>query len=480
MAEEREPPETASEQMTARVTLRSKAVTLPVMALICLMFTSGCQPTADELDLASNSDQIEETSNDEGVMHDSSSSIGTTSPPIRATAASAEEETVVDTTPVLKVTRLPVFRMAAWKWVRGEKVFGREGPEVIPIAWSNEQIPLKIIAADQGEIAVVDFYERALTIYRGDDNPLPGDYITGVTITQGGGLVVATASDSLPRVAYFLDSDLGQTPRVLRPSRTSATLHGFANTLDILADQNSSLVWMLQHDDQQMDNDQVKTETWVDLVDVNTGEAVMTADIEGSYWIAGVLDEGLLLGGGGIHILGRDGNLREIAIEGVMYHWILAAHGQHFAVQNEDGEIVIIDIESNRAHPITKPEPGTWTRNGIPFTYTRSIAKTRSDSFVIGFRPTEGDWSLYEIGLSGKSIRKLGEYPTPLLTEKEEKHLYKPLFNSVSTADGDTVLAFTGWPTDPQDTTTISTIDDTGSLVPIVRLPLGYFVLDAG
>lgn len=468
--------------MTAQVPIHLRPVLLPVIAFVCLVFASGCQPTADELDLTNNPAQLEETSSAEGGMQDTSlsSSIGTTAPPIRATAASAEEETVVDTTPLLKVTRLPVFRMAAWKWVRGEKVFGREGPEVIPMAWYDEPIPLKIIAADQGEIAVVDFYERVLTVYRGDDNPLPGDYIEGVTITQSGGLVVATASDSLPRVAYFPDSDLGQTPRVLQPSRTSATLHGSANTLDILADQNSSLVWMLQHDDQQMDNDQVKTETWVDLVDVDTGEAVMTADIEGSYWIAGIVDEGLLLGSNGIHILDRDGNLREISIEGVMYHWILAAHGQHFAVQDEDGEMVIIDIEGNSGHPITKPEPGTWTPNGIPFTYTRSIAKTRSDSFVIGFRPTEGDWSLYEIGLSGKSIRKLGEYPTPLLTEKEEKHLYKPLFNSVSSAGGDTVLAFTGWPTDPQDTTTISTIDDTGRLVPVVRLPLGYFVLDAG
>ena len=102
--------------------------------------------------------------------------------------------------------------MAAWKWERGKKVYGEEGPEVIPLAWSDEPIPLKIIAADRGEIAVVDFYERALTVYRGDDNPLPGDVINGVTITQNGGLVVATADDSLPRVAYFPDSDLGQTP----------------------------------------------------------------------------------------------------------------------------------------------------------------------------------------------------------------------------------------------------------------------------
>ena len=71
--------------MNASATIRLRAVTLPVIALICLMFTSGCQLTADdELDLTSNSAQLEETSSDEGVMdegvrHDASSSIGTTS-----------------------------------------------------------------------------------------------------------------------------------------------------------------------------------------------------------------------------------------------------------------------------------------------------------------------------------------------------------------------------------------------------------------
>ena len=475
-AHRREGPSPSRPKQTdeCQVNIRLRAKILPAAALVCLMFTGSCQVTTDYVDLPSDPYQLNEREDRADVVLPNPSSTGATMPSV-----AEETDVVVAATPLLEVTRLPVFRMAAWKWVRGKKVYGEEGPEVIPLAWSDEPIPLKIIAADRGEIAVVDFYERALTVYRGDDNPLPGDVINGVTITQNGGLVVATADDSLPRVAYFPDSDLGQTPRALRPSRTSATLHGFANTLDILADQEGSLVWMLQYDDQQIDTDQAKTETWVDLVDVDTGEAVMTADIEGEYWMAGVVDEGLLLGGNGIHILGRDGNLREIAIERVMYHWILAAHGQQFAVQDKDGEIEIIDIESNRVHPITKPEPGTWTRNGIPFTYTRSIAKTRSDSFVIGFRPTEGDWSLYEIGLSSKSIRKLGEYPTPQLIEKEEKHLHKPLFSSVSAADGESVLAFTGWPTDPLDSTTISIVDDTGSLVPIVRLPLGFFVLDA-
>lgn len=459
--------------MTAQA-IRFRAMILPVAAFVCLLFTGSCQVTTDYVDLPSEPDQMNERDDRADVIRHDPPSTGATIPSV-----AEGTDVVVDTTPLIEVARLPVFRMAAWKWVRGKKVYGEEGPEVIPLAWYDEPIPLKIIAADQGEIAVVDFSERALTVYRGDDNPLPGDAINGATFTQSGGLVVATASDSLPRVAYFPDSDLSQTPRVLQPSRTSSTLHGSANTLDILADQEGSLVWMLQYEDQQIDTDQVKTKTWVDLVDVDTGEAVMTADIEGEYWMAGVVDEGLLLGGNGIHILGRDGNLREIAIEEVMYHWILAAHGQHFAVQDKDGEILIIDIESNRVHPITKPEPGTWTRNGIPFTYTRSIAKTRSDSFVIGFRPTEGDWSLHEFDLSSKSTRKLGEYPTPQLIEEEEKHLHKPLFSTVSAAEGKIVLAFTGWPTDPLDTTTISTIDDTGSLVPVVRLPLGYFVLDA-
>ena len=385
-----------------------------------------------------------------------------------------------DETPLLKVIRLPVFRKEIPDGLR-EEISGGEGPEIVPMIWDGEPMPLKIIAGGSG-LVVVDFYEKVLTVYRGDDDPLTGDAIDGVTITQNGGLIVATASDSLPSVSYFPDSDLSQSPRALRPSRTSSSPYGISPNLDILADQDGSLVWMLQYDYQRMDTDQEKVETWVDLVDFDTGEAVMTADIEGDYRIAGIVDEGLLLdqahveGGRGIYILDRDGHLWEIAVDygKVKPYWILAAHGQHFALLDEDREIVVIDTETNRAQPITKPGPGAWTPTGIPDIPTRSLTRTQADEFIIGFRPAEGDWSLYGISLANQSVRKIGEYDTPPLVETEHKYLSKPLFSAVSVADGDIVLAFTGW-----EPTTINIVGEGGGLIPAASLPKGYFVLDA-
>ncbi len=239
---------------------------------------------------------------------------------------------------------------------------------------------------------------------------------------------------------------------------------------------------MVQYDYQLIDTDQEKVETWVDLVDIDTGEAVMTADIEGDYRIAGIVDEGLLLdqahveGGRGIYILDRDGHLREIAVdyEKVKPYWILAAHGQNLALWGEDREIVIIDTENNRMHPIDKPGPGAWTPTGIPDIPTRSLTRTQADEFIIGFRPAEGNWSLHGISLANQSVRKIGEYDTPPLVETEHKYLSKPLFSAVSAADGDMVLAFTGW-----EPTTINIVGEGGGLIPAVSLPKGYFVLDA-
>lgn len=389
-----------------------------------------------------------------------------------------ETDVVVDTKPLLKVTRLPVFRMAAWKWVRGKKVFGKEGPEVIPIAWYDEPIPLKIIAeGETSSLAVVDLYEGVLKVYRQGDHLIPGGYVGGVSITPRGGLVVTTNSGSGPWLAYFPDSDLSKQPVALRPR-----INDSAHRLDALADQNDSLVWMLQYDYRQTDTDQKQVETWVDLVDVDTGEAVMTADIEGNYRIAGIVDEGLLLdqahveGGRGIYILDRDGDLREVTVdyEEVKPFWIVAAHGQHFALKDEDREIVIIDTVTNGVHPIAKPEPGAWTTTGIPDIPTHSLTKTQADEFIIGFRPTEGDWSLYAISLASQSVRKLGEYDAPPLGETEHKYLSKPLFSAVSVAGGGAVLAFTGW-----KPTTINIVNDTGGLIPVVNLPDGYYILDA-
>ena len=461
--------------MQAQTGIRFRAKMLPAAALVFLMFTGGCRLTHEVELSSSNPAQLGDAEDSAGAGMNDASSTGARPPSVVEDTYGAADET-----PLLKVTRLPVFRKETPDGMR-EEISGGEGPEIIPMIWDSEPMPLKVIAGGSG-LAVVDFYEGVLKVYRRGVHLTSRGVVDGVSITQNGGLVVATHSDSVPEITYFPDSDLGQTPRALRPSKTSSTPYGISPNLDILADQNGSLVWMVQYDYQQMDTDQEKVETWVDLVDVNTGEAVMTADIEGDYRIAGIVDEGLLLdqahveGGRGIYILNRDGNLREIAVdyEKVKPYWILAAHGQHFALWDEDREIVIISTESNRIHPIDKPGPGAWTPTGIPDIPTRSLTRTQADEFIIGFRPTEGDWSLYGISLANQSLRKIGEYDTPPLVETEHKYLSKPLFSAVSVADGDIVLAFTGW-----EPTTINIVGDNGGLIPAASLPKGYYVLDA-
>ena len=459
--------------MNVQASIRFRAKILPAATFACLVFTSSCQPTPDEVELpTSNPARIGGAEDSAGAVMPDPSSTG-------AAPSSAAEGTsgATDEKPLLKVTRLPVFRKEMSDGMK-EEIPKEGGPEVIPIIWDNDPIPLKVIAeGGSGGLAVVDFYEGVLKVYRRGDHLIPGGYVDGVSVTPRGGLVVTTNSGSAPWLAYFPDSDLSKQPVALRPR-----INDSAHRLDALADQNDSLVWMLQYDYRQTDTDQKQVETWVDLVDVDTGEAVMTADIEGHYRIAGIVDEGLLLdqahveGGRGIYILDRDGDLREVTVdyEEVKPFWIVAAHGQHFALKDEDREIVIIDTVTNGVHPIAKPEPGAWTTTGIPDIPTHSLTKTQADEFIIGFRPTEGDWSLYAISLASQSVRKLGEYDAPPLGETEHKYLSKPLFSAVSVAGGGAVLAFTGW-----KPTTINIVNDTGGLIPVVNLPDGYYILDA-
>ena len=103
----------------------------------------------------------------------------------------------------------------------------------------------------------------------------------------------------------------------------------------VSADRIASLVWILQRDHQDMDGRPKVSDTWIDLVSIDTGKAVMTADLKGDYGMVGIVDSGLLLkededyGDGRVVVLGRDGTLQNIVVDPGR---IVAAHGQHVAL----------------------------------------------------------------------------------------------------------------------------------------------------
>ena len=243
-------------------------------------------------------------------------------------------------------------------------------------------------------------------------------------------------------------------------------------------------------------------ETWVDLVSIDTGETVMTANIEGEYRMRGVLDDGLVLREITTRIVKDDSysddekvekeeeRILVLSINGIQQHvelspggpfegWrggfrIIETHGRYLALlRNDRREMMALDVETNITYPVAKPTTGIWTPNGVPTIPTSSVDPTHSDEFVIGFRPTRGEWSLHKIRLSDRSVSQLGEYAG---ARPREIYPYKPRFAAESVANGQAVLAFTAA---PNNSRLINIVDDYGNLLPVSILPADHFIFDA-
>ncbi len=329
---------------------------------------------------------------------------------------------------------------------------------------------------------VADFAKNVFNIYQTGEHQVPGGGVDSVSITAEGDAVIVTPGNSIPQVSFFPEADFSKQPTPLRPSKIS-NAHGIsAYSLDVITDRTNSMIWMLQLEYLEINSQQEVIETWVDLVNVYSGEPVLTFVLQERYVIGGVIDDGLvLIGKGRILILEHDGNLHSFKVElENPASWQngfrpIAAHGKHIALLRPDGqEMVIVDVESQMATPVANPGPGVWIPSRIPVIPIASFPITQGNQFVIGFRSTTGDWSLHTISLPEQSSRQLGEYPGP-----KPKYPTQPLFWANSATDGNLVLAFTGWPTAPEDFSLMNVVKDDGTLIPIVRFPENYFILDA-
>lgn len=369
------------------------------------------------------------------------------------------------------VRRLPVYR--------GSAPLGG-GPIVLPLSWSGGPINAKVIAANLSPpyFVVLDLSEGVVKFYPPGDHYMHMYSVNSAILTARGDALLVLDRGNGYNVYIIPDADFSRPSTRLNPSTVETPNSGVLPELDALANQTGSLVWLLQRIRGQDEHD--AGETWVDLVFVDTAETVMTNVLTGQYEIGGVIDEGLVIISkwktpAEILVLGEDGTLRNIAIaltddpvsqlEGFQ---LVEAHGKYIALVSRDlREIVVVDIETNVARSIPKPGIGVWTPNGIPTEPVLPNRMTRSDEFVIGFRPTVGKWSLHAVSLSDQSVRQLGEYSD---RQPTSSHTYrKPVFRAEKVAVGEPVLAFVG--------SDIYVIDEAGTLLPVVGLPADEYVI---
>ena len=371
---------------------------------------------------------------------------------------------------------------------------------VTPLEWPGEPIPAKVlmIGLKKGRFlgyAVADLNQRTLKVYSGGRLNSQDIGSNGGTITSRGDVLIEGG-----RGAYLVPGgDFAKPSFPLRPSRYADVPSSYAPYMGFAVDPSGSMVWMQQSVFYDPPGERSRrVETWVDLVSIDTGETVMTADFQGSWGMAGALDEGVLMREGNRYavdntvlsepgrtlILRPDGSKHYVTpdldvtpnLEGPAEGWrqgfrILRAYGRHFALRRRDNrEMVVVDAETGATYPVPKPSPGTWTGTGLPTIPIESSSWTNSDTFAWAFRTRASgrsldDWSLYQIRLSDQSVSRIYSRPGPLFAK--------------SVADGTAVLAFTGWPVSPDNDAVINVIGPRGELIPVAAVPDDFFILDA-
>lgn len=380
----------------------------------------------------------------------------------------------------LTVHRLPVFHKVETP---------DDIPPSIPITWAGDPIDVKVLLfrlsgrLNRPEWAVADLAKNTLWIYQYGEHNVPEYSLDSALLTASGDAIIVTSGTLIPEIFFFPDADFSAQPTTLRPAKIIDIPSTIAYPLKVIPDRIDSLLWTLQSEYRDKDDQQI-IGTWIHLINTDNGEIIMNLYLEGSYHLGGIINDGLVLAGNGdILVLGRDGDKQHYTVDFAREStsWqkgftLIEAYGNHIALLSYDGqEIAVFDVEERATQPVTKPGPGTWIPNGLPDIPLASYPITQGDQFVIGFRSISRKWSLHAISLVDQSTRKLGEYPVP----EPHPYKYKPEFRAVSIADRNLVLAFTDWPTNPKDSSLMNIIDDTGNLVPVVRFPDGYFVLAA-
>ena len=386
----------------------------------------------------------------------------------------------VNSIPPLTVHRLPVFH----KIETPDDI-----PSSIPMTWAGEPIDMKVLLfrissrLRREDWAVADLAENTLWIYQYGEHNVPGGALDSALLTANGDAIIVSSGNLIPEIFFFPDADFSAQPTPLRPARITDIPPNIAYPLSVMPDRIDSLIWMLQSEYRDKDDQQI-IGTWINLINTDNGETIMHLRLEGSYHLGGIINDGLVLTGNGeILVLGRDSSKQHFTVylAEKSTSWqdgfrIIEAYGNHIALLSHDSqEMAVFDVEKRVAQPITKPGPGVWIPNGIPVIPLASHPITQGDQFVIGFRSITGKWSLHAISLVDQSTRKLGEYPVP----EPSPYKYQPEFRAVSIADRNLVLAFTDWPTNPGDFSLMNIVDDSGGLVPVFRFPDGYFVLAA-
>lgn len=163
-------------------------------------------------------------------------------------------------------------------------------PIEVPSEWRGEPVEFRVLATNplEGGLAVVDLADQVVRVYTQEFNPSSWSPSAVAAFTSKGDVI--TASYSSPGVRVWSGGDFSKAPLLVYPSRWYEP-EGVAHYISALGDGLGEKVWLLQRTPAET--------TLVDLVAVEDRTVVSTVELDGHYFMSGLVADGLYVVRGG-------------------------------------------------------------------------------------------------------------------------------------------------------------------------------------
>lgn len=348
-------------------------------------------------------------------------------------------------------------------------------PVEIPLDWDGDPVEFRVLAMnplDRG-YAVVDLADRVMRLYPLEHHYMSLDSVKVVAFTPRGDVLVSRSGKG--DVYVIPDADFSATPAVISPSnralRDDADRSYDFPYIQALADRLGEKVWLLQWPRSDM--------TLVDLVTIEDNTAESTVELDGIYWISGLLDDSLYVVGDdhwGARAISPNGIVREVSsCEDYSTDYgelqTLAVFRDRLSCITLDGRHVILyDETTGQVNAFTAIEPHKWSGVVLPNIPAVNTTGIHSDQMLLQLRgPNVNDppyyvtESIHMVDLTEQTVR--------LVYDNEQTRFMMPL----GIVDG-LLITSKGF----EGRSSITLIDiETGEGHKVVNLPKGYFVYDA-
>jgi hypothetical protein len=237
---------------------------------------------------------------------------------------------------------------------------------VTPLAEYPEPVPLTLLAVNSNlrSVAVIDLAAGTVTTYPPDAHHLPmANPTDGAMITSRGDAVVWPG----PGVYVLPGGDFSRPPIEITPSHLRCSPADALAELRVVPSPDGSRLWIVDPHSQDLivDPDSPDTSTRIELVDIDTAEVLVEAEVELLLFPNAATDDSLILNSDessdegeaqrGV-VVRDDGGVGESAIGRV-----IAVHDDIGVTLDPDNTTLrLVDLETEQTRTVDLPTPGSW------------------------------------------------------------------------------------------------------------------------